>query len=648
MRLASLAAVVLIAGVPSVSARNASSDSLFTPDPADGGRDQQGLLDRLEWLRDHPYDLNAITREELENLPGLTPDQATRVLALRTRLGRFPSVDHLRAIGDEGDRILASLRPFVVVTGTRERAVSPAVEWRVRVSRDLESLRGSAAGLYRGSPEAVYSRITITPSGRWQGGMTAEKDGGEEWKNGLRSGYVAGSGLPGGVNLIIGDYTVEAGQGLVLWRAAAVDRGGEVIGVVRRSGLGARPHRSTDESEFLRGVALSFTENEGPSAGLYVSSRRRAATLSGSGGVATISPSGLFRTDSEIRRYAILAEQVIGGRVSWRGRNRWSAGATAYDARLTPSVDEGRTFVFSGDRCTVVGIDAGIASGVLSLSGELARSRNGGMAVLAAAILEVGVRTKASVLFRNYGASYQSIHSSGFGQGDETRNEQGFYVGIETAPVRAWKVAGFVDIYRRPWATASLPFPSRGQELLLQIDGRVRRGLSLSIRGLARTSEGLGPASGSGSSRARVQMDRVQHGCRLTVEYEPGPLIRLRGRMEWTEVRYPLVFLSEHGYLVYEDVRLTPAEGLSIEGRIVLFHTASYDSRVYAYEGDLRGVYANSPLYGDGMRWYLLLRYQPASWLALSAKAGETRREGGASGEVEPAERAGIQLDLRL
>lgn len=60
-------------------------------------------------------DLNAATVEQLQDLPGVGPVLAQRIVDWRTEHGRFSSVDELREVSGIGDRKFADLRAKVRV-----------------------------------------------------------------------------------------------------------------------------------------------------------------------------------------------------------------------------------------------------------------------------------------------------------------------------------------------------------------------------------------------------------------------------------------------------------------------------------------------------------------------------------------------------
>ena len=66
-------------------------------------------------LRAHPIDLNRATAVEMEQLPGIGPAMAARILEYRAENGRFNSVDELDEVRGIGPKKLEKLRPLVRV-----------------------------------------------------------------------------------------------------------------------------------------------------------------------------------------------------------------------------------------------------------------------------------------------------------------------------------------------------------------------------------------------------------------------------------------------------------------------------------------------------------------------------------------------------
>jgi len=63
-----------------------------------------------------PIDLNAATIKELEELPGVGPVTAQRIIEARQKSGRFRRVEDLLAIRGISTKRLEALRPYVTVS----------------------------------------------------------------------------------------------------------------------------------------------------------------------------------------------------------------------------------------------------------------------------------------------------------------------------------------------------------------------------------------------------------------------------------------------------------------------------------------------------------------------------------------------------
>jgi len=65
-----------------------------------------------------PIDLNAATIKELEELPGIGPVTAQRIIDARQKSGRFRRVEDLLAIRGISTKRLEALRPYITVSAT--------------------------------------------------------------------------------------------------------------------------------------------------------------------------------------------------------------------------------------------------------------------------------------------------------------------------------------------------------------------------------------------------------------------------------------------------------------------------------------------------------------------------------------------------
>ena len=62
-----------------------------------------------------PININTATAEELQEVPGIGPVTAEKILKMRKLHGQFKSVGELRAIKGIGPKRLAKMRPYLTV-----------------------------------------------------------------------------------------------------------------------------------------------------------------------------------------------------------------------------------------------------------------------------------------------------------------------------------------------------------------------------------------------------------------------------------------------------------------------------------------------------------------------------------------------------
>ena len=87
----------------------------------------------------HPINLNTANAQELQQVPGIGPATADKILKMRKSYGPFKSVDDLRAIKGIGPKRLEKMRKYLIVakivppqkpvtTGTKSKTTAPATK----------------------------------------------------------------------------------------------------------------------------------------------------------------------------------------------------------------------------------------------------------------------------------------------------------------------------------------------------------------------------------------------------------------------------------------------------------------------------------------------------------------------------------------
>ncbi len=526
---------------------------------------------------------------------------------------------------------------------------------RLDLGRGFEALPDSLAGApdaptrYAGSPERVYTRIRATYRRTVSANVTLEKDPGERFTfDGGSPGYDFASAHLAALRvgrveaLVLGDYVAEFGQGLALWRAAGFGKGRASVRPLIRRGRGLRPYGSTDENQFFRGAGATLAVTPK----LYLSAFGSRRTLDASfndpdttdaegpvtdATVAGLAADGLHRTPGEIAKKDALGQTLFGGGAEYRF-DRATAGIVGYDARfdnpLAPGSRPYQRFDFAGDRATVASAYANVFLGSFQLFGEVASS-DGVVAGIGGAEASLD-RLDAVVLARHYPRDFASLHGYAFGERNGvTQNETGLYLGLRLRPARRWVVSGYVDQYRFPWVRFAVPRPATGHEALVYAEYQPRRWITLYAQGRTETRETSADFAQPTGAVLPGLVPETRRSLRVQGEYLANRDLRFRTRIEGSHYREGNAPAAT-GVLLFQDVRWQVTTSLRLDARLTFFDTDGFDARLYQFENDLTGVFANTLLFGKGTRTYALLSFKPSGrfeGLDLRLKLAETRFE---------------------
>ena len=247
----------------------------------------EDLYESLLLYYTDPLDLNRATRDELQSLYVLAPDQINNFFEHRARTGKLLSLYELQAIPGFDLQTIQKLLPFVKVRDSGlsgdnrplfERIISEPNNyflWRVtRVLQEQQgyttaqpNTRGELPQRYVGSPYRVLGRFKVSHARDFSLGLTFEKDAGEAftWDPSTKrygpdfvSGHFMLENKGNFEKIVVGDYQNQFGQSLVTTAGFAVGKGAETVNTVRRNNLGLRPYTSVLEALFFRGAAATY------------------------------------------------------------------------------------------------------------------------------------------------------------------------------------------------------------------------------------------------------------------------------------------------------------------------------------------------------------------------------------------------------
>lgn len=620
---------------------------------------------RLQHYLKNPIDLNEADERQLSELIFLSPLQISAILNHRLRTGPFVSLYELQAVPGFDEKSIRRLLPFVTL-GKSEEAMpglkSGSNDLMLRFGRVLERQRGyipegDEPPRYLGGPERLLLRYRYRMDKRLLISFNAEKDAGEPFlassnKKGFDfySGAVYVSDLGRVKRLVIGDYSLQTGQGLTMWSGLSFGKGSLVQNVARQ-GQGARAYTSTNESQFLRGAVATFAFGR-LDVSPFVSYKRSDASLSDdSTRFSNLQESGYHRTATEMKNRNSVRQQVYGLDAVYRAPN-FQLGATAsttiFDKTMAPNNQLYNRFQFEGDRLSNASVYYHYTLRNVYAFGEAAHSLGGGFAFLNGAIGSLSHRLSLVVLHRYYQRDFHSVWGQGFAENSETANERGFYSGLIWNPNRRFEWVAFADYFRFPWLKYRVDAPSSGVDLFSQLTFSRSRSERYSFRLRYRNkaeNENLGAPVHAPAEVKKWQL-------RGQAQYRLNRLFEFRNRLEVARFTKGSG-APELGYLLSHDAFYKPERGaLSGNIRLAWFKTDSYNTRIYAFENDVLYGSSSPAYHGEGIRFYGNLRWRIRRhadlWVRYAAFFYGEAGVGSGLDYIEGKRKSDIKVQFRL
>lgn len=625
--------------------------------------EQSELYEILSNLREHPLNINTAEIEQLEIIPGVTPNLLQEIIRYRKQKGAFSSIEELLAVPGMDEDTFNNIREFVMIPNAKQPLIKRTrFNWRTRLLDRIDRPQGFEQGIYENSSQKIYHRLRFALGARIQGGFLLEKDSGEDRWDDLRLYYLSFD-FTKNIQLLFGHYQLEIGQGLVLWGPYGFSKSAEAVYPIMKRAQGMRGYSSVDENAAFFGGTASM--NWGPLQIItFVSQSSLDATPASDEEVSSIYPAGFHRNENEKDKKDVVTESLFGGRIRIRSYKGLTFGATYYFSTFDKAFNDPdlirNRFKFRGKENYVGGFDWNWSMKNFGLFGEAAQSRNGGRAVLVGSRLSFE-SMQLALLFRNYEKDFQNFHSFGFGENNgTTQNEKGYYAGIVYKIARTTKLSAYFDIFSHPWRTFFEPLPAEGKEFFSQIEQRIGRPIRLTFR-FREKHETQTQTFKDALTRDRQEfVKRRRTQWRGQIDYRVSSRLRFRGRVEFVTFTLNRFVpqenkIKENGMLLYQEVIIQPNSNMKLYGRLTFFDTDSFNSSIFQYESDLPGLVTNRALFGRGNRWYLLVKYKLLKRCEVSLKYSETYRDDVSVIGTGPDQingnldrRFGFQIDTKL
>ncbi len=629
----------------------------------DTENEDYSLFDNIEELVQNPIDINLAELNSLLSIPYINLTTANSIINHRKKFGDFYSTRELFSVQGLDQEIVYKILPFVKVdikkieenikegqTIPKESSVDKQrrkikFQNRSRMQNDLQLRKGFIEDKFEGSKPKIYSRSILTYNKNFSLNLLSEKDAGEKSLDDFTSYSFLIKDFNFIKDFVIGDYNIEFGQGLTMWNPYSFKKGGIAILPSAKFNTNIKSHRSAEENKFYRGTAIAIRRKPFDITFFYSKNKFDANIDSLTNEITSTPIDGLHRTENELFKKNLGEEKVLGGILNYQFRNKLYLGFLYYQSDFNQPFQKENIFDISGSQFKYYSFTYNYFVRNILFSGEFSYN-NTSVALINSVQFAFSKNLSLITSIRNYPKNFFSLHGSAFSESaEDAQNEFGIYTGI------MWKspfglINFYYDYFKFPYATFNNPLPSSGNEFLFNLESKISKSVSTNFRYKNENKE-----IALNTIENKIISDRLKQNFRGELILDINKNLRLKSRIEINRFKIEFDKSQENGFLTYQDIRYNLTKNFIIYGRVIFFKTDSFNSAIYEYENDLLGVLTNIPMYGEGMRYYVMLKYKFQNIINLSIKYSETskpREKVLSSGDSEIFNNVDNRLNLQV
>ena len=608
----------------------------------------KNFYDDLCEIHDNPYNINTITKEQLETLPFLSPQLVENILYYQYQYGPMKSMGELQLIEEMDYETRHLLTLFVYIGKPEKKSSIPKLKNILKYGKQ-EIITRLDIPFYKKAGYQEYSDSVLAryPNRKYMGnslhhslrysfhygtkvflGITAEKDAGEplfcKGNNSYDyiSAYVMLKNIGRLNTFILGNYRLNYGQGLVMNTDFSL--GKTAILSTMGTGKGIKKHSSTSETGYFKGIALSYKVGK-TDISVFYSYNDQDANLNDSLLITSFKTDGYHRTPLEMTKKNNITDELIGTHFDYSLKGL-HLGATCvyncFNTRLKESDKLYKLYSAKGNNFYTTGIDYTYYCHRFSFYGETALNKGGGIATVNSFHLNISEYNKLILLYRNYSKKYNALFANAFSEGGSVQNEEGLYLGLDMGLSKTLKGKLYVDFFRSPWLKYQVSAPSKGIDILSQLNWTPNKMINVFVKYRFKSKEkDVKDENKNWLGLANNLQHRFQGQLNTTI----SSLLSFRTNFYYNRN----IFLNadkDSGYLISQQMMWKPIKDIcTIDAGISYFNTDSYDSRVYTYEKGLLYAFSFMSFYGEGMRFNCCIRFDFSKNLMFMAKYGHTK-----------------------
>lgn len=576
-------------------------------------QDNEAQLNVWWHYLEHPLYVSQLKHSELKELAFLSPLEIKNILAFCSKHKPILHLYELQYTPALSQQSFLLLMPFLRIQHkSKQLNTKNKQEVILRFAQTFKSAQTAS------QPEKIYTHFRSQQ--KWfRFGVQGEKDAGENWPH--RGGFDFGSAHlylqhpTKNIQVALGDYHIQIGQGLLLYQGYSNGVGAQITGI-KRNNFRLKPYTGTNENDFFRGLATQLQDKKVQLA-LFYSNRWRDAKIyedSTKSYFITFSNSGIHSSISEKEKKDQLKEVNYG--ISARINQQkfvlgWHYLHTHYKI---PQEKITSTFRINGKNFHNTGFDFSFDIKNHHFFGEWASDFQK-KAWLVGSLSPLSQLCSLALLYSKNESGYHAPYAQLFN--GQATGAYHFYAGLlyEINPKINFSFY-HITASKGTAQRATLLFPN-DRKFFYQLSYR-KRHVAHSYLQYQYSKKQIATA---GEYKNLIPNPAILRKLRWHSEISLNKAWKFRWRVEFQDYSSDTE-KYDHAWMIYQELKYKkPESSLSFLIRYALFDT-QFQTRIYAYEQQVRYQYASTLYYGQGEQIYGLLHYKMnkrwALWLRCS------------------------------
>jgi hypothetical protein len=548
--------------------------------------DESDWLEHLWELRQKPLNLNQASLEELLQIPFLSPYQATKIIEYRNKKGELVSFAELSNVRGMNQELIDALEPFII---THQSKRFNNFIYRFQGRLEYPQREGYLRDIYH-SPVYLQHRLLFELGKSLSGGIVWEKDAGEDNYFDYVSYYLLYKNPDRKFSILVGDYQIRVGSGLMLWSPFGMPLSTESLPVLPRTLSSLAGHKSSQESGYFHGISLAYKFTTYNQIQFYLSRANFDANLKVDEGIInSIYTSGLHRTSTEKLKKDILAESLLGCTVQNQFKTFNLNVSTIYQRHSVPIQNQDPDQYF-------VSLSYILNLNKLKPAGDIALL-NGKFPALHQFLVFSSDYFSYEVIGYYYHPRYFALYGRSIGSVNTNPSNR-----IGTASLGRYKVSqsttlsGYVHLHRK--VTDRQSNISIYRDYFLAISYRLKgQKIRIQYRNKYRENEG----SISSDLDSKIEAVRLDH--RISLNNQVYCLNRIE--LRWMK---PIIEGDKkYSISLIQEIKCQFTTNMKVILRWTTFDIPAFNLRIYEYEPDLPGSFRSILLNNRGYKWFMLI-----------------------------------------